>query len=260
MIGAGNVAWHLSKAFENAGHGIAEVYSRNRQHANSLTERLYDATPVNHLNLSKSSAELFLLTIPDDAYREVVQHLILPENAILAHTSGSHSLSILQGPTHLQGNFRTGVFYPLQSFNKGVPVEVEEIPLCIEASDRATEVALTNIARDISQTVYLVTSEERRVLHIAAVLASNFTNHLWALTKDLVDKNALEFDLLKPLIRETLRKALDAPHPALVQTGPAIRKDQEVIRNHLSYLQSDPRVHKVYEILSESICQGKNKK
>jgi 3-hydroxyisobutyrate dehydrogenase-like beta-hydroxyacid dehydrogenase len=36
FVGAGNVAWHLSQAFENAGHWICEVYSRDIKRSREL--------------------------------------------------------------------------------------------------------------------------------------------------------------------------------------------------------------------------------
>jgi predicted short-subunit dehydrogenase-like oxidoreductase (DUF2520 family) len=100
-----------------------------------------------------------------------------------------------------------------------------------------------------------VNSAERRALHVAAVLACNFTNHLLALANDITDDEELEFDLLKPLIRETVRKALEADHPADVQTGPARRNDMQVIENHLAYLRPRPVTARIYELLTESIRQ-----
>ena len=98
-----------------------------------------------------------------------------------------------------------------------------------------------------------MSSEERRILHVSAVFACNFTNHLLTISKRILDAEHLEFDLLKPLIRETIRKALEAPDPAVVQTGPARRGDQQIIEKHLDYLERYPAWQGIYEILSESI-------
>lgn len=258
FIGAGNVAWHLSKAFENAGYGVAEVYSRNLRHARQLAERLYDARPTDDLNLCDSPAKLFLLCVPDDAHDDVLNQLVLPENATLVHTSGSRPLRDLQELTSIHSDVpvRTGVFYPLQTFSQQVPMRMEDVPLCIEADDAHTEAELIRIAQEISRTVYLVSSEERKVLHVAAVFACNFTNHLWAIARDLLNEHKLDFDLLKPLITETVRKALAALHPAEVQTGPAVRGDVDLMKEHLSFLRNHQRLANIYQILSKSIRQS----
>ncbi|MGA0560507.1 Rossmann-like and DUF2520 domain-containing protein [Larkinella sp. VNQ87] len=258
FIGAGNLAWHLAMAFENAGHYICEVYSRTPQHAGQLISMLYDARPSPDLNFAESEAELFVLAIPDDAIDEVTAQLVLPENAMVVHTSGSKSLESLRRLMDIYSDVpvRTGVFYPLQTFSKGIkPLSFDIIPLCIEASDPETETELVALGQSMSQIVYLVNSHERKVLHVAAVFACNFTNYLLGLAKDLTDAEDLEFDLLRPLIEETVQKALDAEHPALVQTGPARRGDLNTLRLHQSYLSDKPTLLQVYRLLSDGIQQ-----
>ncbi|MEZ0483121.1 Rossmann-like and DUF2520 domain-containing protein [Fibrella sp. GW2-5] len=256
FIGAGNVAWHLAPALENAGHHVLAVYSRQLTHARQLTSMLYDARPISDLNLADNPSQLFVLAVPDNALEDVCARLVLPENATLVHTSGGLSLSTLQKLVSVYSDVpvKTGVFYPLQTFSRGrALLDFEQIPLCIEADNAETEQQLVTIGQEMSTIVYLVNSAERRVLHVAAVLACNFTNHLMALAKDITDEEDLEFDLLKPLIRETMRKALDADHPANVQTGPARRNDTQVIENHLTYLRPRPDIARLYELLTESI-------
>ncbi len=256
------MAWHLAPALENAGHRINEVVSRQLTHARQLVSLLYDARPRSDMNLAKSSSRLFLLTVPDDALPDVCSRLVLPENAIVVHTSGSFSLENLSQLMHLYSDVpvRTGVFYPIQTFSRNQnPLDFEEIPLCIEANDPETETVLVAMGQEISSIVYLVSSAERRVLHLAAVFACNFTNHLLAIANDLTNAHDLEFDLLRPLIRETFRKGLVAEDPAEVQTGPARRDDQKTINTHLAMLNGQPRLQEIYELLTESI-RGRYKK
>ncbi|MEZ0540860.1 Rossmann-like and DUF2520 domain-containing protein [Fibrella arboris] len=258
LIGAGNVAWHLAPALENAGHHILAIYSRQLTHARQLASMLYDARPIADLNLADHPAQLFILAVPDNALEEVCARLVLPENATLVHTSGGLSLDKLQQLMSVYSDVpvKTGVFYPLQTFSRGrALLDFEQIPLCIEADNTQTEQQLVTMGQEMSTIVYLVNSAERRVLHVAAVLACNFTNHLMALAKDMTDDEDLEFELLKPLIRETVRKALEADHPADVQTGPARRHDTQVITSHLTYLRPRPNVARLYELLTESIRQ-----
>ncbi|NID10363.1 Rossmann-like and DUF2520 domain-containing protein [Fibrivirga algicola] len=256
VIGAGNVAWHLAPALENAGHHILAVYSRQLTHARQLASMLYDARPISDLNLADNPSQLFVLAVPDNALDDVCARLVLPENATLVHTSGGLSLEKLQKLMSVYSDVpvKTGVFYPLQTFSRGrALLDFEQIPLCIEADNLDTQTQLVTMGQEMSTIVYLVNSAERRSLHVAAVLACNFTNHLMALAKDVTDEEDLEFDLLKPLIRETVRKALDADHPANVQTGPARRHDTQVIENHLAYLRPRPDVARLYEVLTDHI-------
>lgn len=256
FIGAGNLAWHLAMALENAGHFIGEVYSRNEKNARQLISMLYDARLNPDLNFADSESELFILAIPDDAIEEVAAQLVLPENATVVHTSGSKSLDVLERLMAIYSDVpvQTGVFYPVQTFSKGIkPLSFDVIPLCIEASEKETENRLVLLGQELSQIVYLVNSHERRVLHLAAVFACNFTNYLLGIAKDLVDSEKLEFDLLRPLIEETFQKALDARHPAEVQTGPARRGDENTMQMHRAYLAEKPEWLQLYRLLSSGI-------
>ena len=258
FVGAGNLAWHLAPALENAGHHINEVYSRQLQHARQLVSNLYDATTHSDLNFADSPSKLFILAVPDDALDDVCSRLVLPEHAIVVHTAGAKSLASLEQWMAIYSDvpIQTGVFYALQTFTRGQPFMVfDEIPLCIEASDSNTEETLVRLGQDISDIVYLITSDERQALHVAAVFACNFTNHLLALAHDLTTDYGLEFDLLRPIMGETFRKALAAQNPAEVQTGPARRGDLTTIETHMTYLNSQPRLVEIYQVLTESIEQ-----
>ncbi|OIN60288.1 Rossmann-like and DUF2520 domain-containing protein [Arsenicibacter rosenii] len=258
FIGAGNLAWHLAPAFENAGHQINEVYSRRTEQARRLISILYDAGVRTDLNFADSSSQLFVLAVADDAMEEVCQQLVLPENAIVVHVSGAKPLAQLRRWMAIYSDVpvRTGVFYPLQTFSRDQPpLSFEQIPLCLEADDKETEDILVGLGQELSDIVYLITSDERRLLHMAAVFACNFTNHLLAIAKDLTETNEVPFKLLKPLIRETIRKGLSAGHPADVQTGPARRGDQQTMQAHLTLLSDQPQLAEMYELMSDSIAR-----
>ncbi|QJW88082.1 DUF2520 domain-containing protein [Spirosoma taeanense] len=256
FIGAGNLAWHLAPALENAGHHINEVFSRQLQSARQLVSNLYDARTHSELNFADSPSRLFILAIPDDTLETVCSRLVLPENAILVHTSGTQSLETLTHQMEIYSDVpvQTGVFYPLQTFTKGQSfMTFEEIPLCIEATDKPTEDELVALGQELSDIVYLITSAERCKLHLAAVFACNFTNHLLTIAHDLTVGDGLEFELLRPLIRETFRKGLDASDPANVQTGPARRGDLTTIDAHLLLLNTQPEFANIYELMTDSI-------
>lgn len=258
FIGAGNLAWHLAPALENAGHHINEVYSRQLAHARQLVSNLYDAHTHSDLNLAESLSRLFILAVPDDAIDAVCQRLVLPENALLIHTSGSLALSALENWTRVYSDvpIRTGVFYALQTFTKDQSfVSFEQIPVCVEGTDTAIQELLVDLAQQISNTVYVLPSPERQRLHLAAVFAANFTNHLLGISRDLTTDIGLSFDTLHPLISETIRKALAANNPADVQTGPARRGDLGTIDSHLSLLENQPRLSEIYQVLTSSIQQ-----
>ncbi len=256
FVGAGNLSWHLAPALESAGHHINEVYSRQLQHARQLVSNLYDARTHSDLNFADSPSRLFVLAVSDQALEEVCSRLVLPENALVVHTAGGQSLRALEQWMAVYSDVpvQTGVFYPLQTFTREQPfMTFEDIPLCIESADPTAEDKLVRLAQDISHTVYVITSEERKALHVAAVFACNFTNHLLALANDMITAEGMDFDLLRPLIAETFHKGLDAESPADVQTGPARRGDLKTIETHLTYLSKRPQLADIYQLLTASI-------
>lgn len=248
FIGSGNLAWHLAPALDNTGYAVREVYSPHRKNAEALAERLYHAIVLPTLDFSRSASRIFIIAVADDAIPEVVDELILPDDAILLHTSGSQPLQLLRHAA----TPHTGVFYPLQTFSKNKKVEFGEIPIFVESDDRATENVLLEMARAISKKVNRITSAERKGLHVAAVFASNFTNHMLTISSDIMRGSKLDFEVLKPLIAETINKALTLG-PDAAQTGPAKRGDLEILDAHLDFLQKDEAVAEIYRVVSQHI-------
>lgn len=248
FIGSGNLAWHLAPALDNTDYHVREVYSLNARHAEALAERLYDARVQATLDFSASLSQIFIIAVSDDAIVDVVQDIILPDNAILIHTSGSQPLNLLA----YAATSRIGVFYPLQTFSKNRKVDFHEIPLFIESEDRDTEKVLQYMAKAVGKKVHTISSANRRSLHLAAVFASNFTNHMLALSQDVLRTGNLDFEWIKPLIAETINKSLTIG-PEAAQTGPAKRGDLEVLDAHLAMLQNDPSLAEVYRVISQNI-------
>jgi predicted short-subunit dehydrogenase-like oxidoreductase (DUF2520 family) len=248
IIGSGNLAWHLAPALDNVGFVVKEVYSRNPQHAEQLTSRLYQAEVKATLDFSTSNSSLFIIAASDDAIKSIAQEIILPDEAILVHTSGSQPLSELE----FSATTNVGVFYPLQTFTKQKKVDFKNIPIFIESNNEETEEALMLIGKAISNQVRKIGSEERQALHVAAVFASNFTNHMLAISKGIMQQNGLEYDWLKPLILETIQKSLNLD-PESAQTGPAKRGDLEILDKHLEFLKEDEAVAEIYKIVSQHI-------
>jgi predicted short-subunit dehydrogenase-like oxidoreductase (DUF2520 family) len=232
------------------------VYSRDKRKARELASELYDSETQEDLNFSESEAELIIIAVSDDALEDVIQQIVFPENIMVVHTSGTRSLTDLRNLVEIHSDVyvHTGVFYPLQSFTKGVEMDYRAIPICIESIHEKIEARLIKLAETVSDHVQRVDSDERFILHVAAVFANNFVNHLLSISHDLLEREKLDFDLLKPIIATTVQKALDADDPATGQTGPARRGDHKTTNRHLAYLQKiSPDWTNTYELLSEQI-------
>lgn len=117
---------------------------------------------------------------------------------------------------------------------------------------------LQKLAAAISNSVYKITSEQRKSLHLAAVFVNNFNNHLYQIGNELCEQNNVAFDILKPLIAETAKK-INTLSPVDAQTGPARRQDEKTIVNQLKQLKNENHIE-IYKTLTASILKTYGKK
>lgn len=248
FIGSGNVATHLAQALFVLGHSIVQVYSRNNQNAQCLAQQV-NAQAVSQLT-QLQPAELYIIAVNDAAIAAVASHLAaLNLKGIVVHTSGSTDINTLQG---VGQNY--GVLYPLQTFSKAQPVDFKTVPLLLEASNAEVLNSLNQLAMQLSQQVYHYSSEQRRGLHLAAVIACNFSNYLYSVANQYLQNQGVDFNLLKPLIMETAQK-IQQHAPVTVQTGPAVRGDQAILQMHQNMLASQPALQQLYKLLSDGIIE-----
>lgn len=244
-IGSGNVATHLSLAFKAMGADILQVWSRDLKRAGILAA-LTGSKATNNWSEIDQNADCYLIAVKDDAIAEVADEL-RDVKGIVIHTSGTTPLSILQG-----SGSGWGVIYPLQTFSATKAVDIAKVPFCVEGNNPQNLELVTALAGLISPNVYPVDSAQRKILHLSAVFACNFTNHLYAIGQELLEANGLNFDMLRPLIQETALK-IQSSKPSDVQTGPAVRHDEQTLQAHMQLLQGSAELSQIYEILSNSI-------
>ena len=245
LIGAGNVATQLALALKSTEHSIVQVFSRTAQSAAALAERI--SAPYTHdFHSIDPNADLYIYALSDDALMSFIQ-LNLAPHAVHIHTAGSVDITVFRGYKE-----RFGVLYPLQTISKDKTLDFKQVPLLIEASDKETEQLLYNLATDLSDNVYAYDSKQRLQTHLSAVFVNNFVNYLFQIAADLMEEAKMDFEVLKPLIRETVEK-LNYLSPAAAQTGPAKRNDQAIMLKHLELLKDKPELQKIYQALSKMI-------
>lgn len=251
LIGAGRVANHLGPALKKAGHRFGQVYSRTMVHATDLAAVL-GAEAVDQPSTIKPGADVYLCALSDDALTVVLDCLPLNQgdNPLLVHTAGSLPLSVLAPYTN-----RAAVLYPLQTFSPGRVLDLTSLPIFVEATDEASLQVVSALAAGVSSVVKPLGSEQRLTLHLAAVFACNFVNHLYGEAGRLLEEEGLDFSLLLPLIDETAAKVHDLT-PREAQTGPAVRNDLRVINKHVARLDTHPQRAALYKLLSEHILQS----
>ena len=252
IIGAGNLATQLALTLFEKGIQVKQIYSRKIESATELAGKV-NAKFTNDLSQLVSEADLYVIAVKDSAIQEVLENLRLKDDLLIVHTAGSVSMNIMEGFTT---NY--GVFYPLQTFSKGKKIDFSTIPICIEANHPSNMMRLEKLGKTLSNSVNQINSDERKTLHLAAVFVNNFVNHLYAAGADILHDKKLDFDLLKPLIRETAEK-IESLQPFDAQTGPAKRNDQNTINAQLKMLQDKPEFQKIYSFATESIFRLQQK-
>ncbi|MEL6305960.1 MAG: DUF2520 domain-containing protein, partial [Bacteroidota bacterium] len=236
LVGTGNVAEHLFHAFENnVAVDVLAVIGRNVLQSHPFGEKFFLHT--DYENLPK--ADIYLLAVSDGAIPEVSEQL-RSDQRFLVHVSGATPMENIKGD-------KKGVFYPLQTFTKGKTLNFKEIPILVEANSTELQTLLLDLGQQISDTVQIVSSEKREKLHLAAVFANNFVNHLFAISETICTIEDVSFDLLKPLIYETAHK-LETLSPKQAQTGPAKRGDMETMKKHVSQL-NDNQTKELYTLM-----------
>ena len=244
IIGAGNVGSHLARAFSNAGHKITVFTRRGATH---LLSDVHPLTWTEHLHTLRHGFDFIIIAVNDDSIADVAKELN-PEDGILMHTSGSTDVEVLCS----SGNNDCGVFYPLQSFQKDLPLNYKEIPVFIESMNPENLDKIKELAKAFSGDAVVMDSAQRKRLHLAAVIVNNFANHLYRLSQDYLNLHKLTFHHLLPLIKETATR-LEKSNASEMQTGPARRNDTAVMDDHLKMLDEYPEIREIYSMMSESI-------
>ena len=247
LIGSGNVAQHLIKAFAKSKKvTVIQAFSRQKEQLNYLL----DSSKITNVYSALVEADIYIMAVSDDAIATVSEQLPF-KNRLVVHTSGSVSINSLDKKN------RKGVFYPLQTFSKNAIVDFSQIPICIESENDTDLILLEKIAKQISDNAYKINEEQRKALHVAAVFVNNFVNYMYQIGNEICTENNVSFEILKPLIFETANKVLTLS-PKEAQTGPAKRNDIQTIDSHLSFLSNENHA-KIYKTLTQSI-QNNGKK
>ena len=242
ILGAGNVAIHLAKAFQKTKSvEVIQRYNKSTRNSSEFDPSIPFTKDLQEL----VKADVYIISITDDAIAGFSKRLKF-KHGIVVHTSGSIPLEALQCKA------AKGVFYPLQTFSKEKKVDFIEVPVCVESELNKNMIILEDLAKAVSRKVYRINSLQREKLHVAAVFASNFSNHMYKIAGDICESNKISFDILKPLILETAKK-IQTIEPVIAQTGPARRDDRQTIQKHLSELEGIQK--EIYTLVTQSITE-----
>lgn len=242
LLGSGNVAIHLAKAFQKSKNiDFVQRYSRSQNNSNFFDKSIPHVHEIDQLK----SADIYIIAISDDSISTFSSHEKF-DHGLVVHTSGNLSFETLRC------NANKGVFYPLQTFSKNRKVDFKNIPINIDTEKKGDYYLLESLAKSLSDNVYNINYQILSHIHIAAVFANNFSNHMYKIANDICEKQNISFEILRPLIEETTNKVLTLD-PKDAQTGPAKRNDKKVIDNHLQHL--DKNQQEIYKLVTDSIIK-----
>lgn len=248
IIGSGNVATQLGKALKKSGHEIVFVFSRTIKHASILGKKLNTSFGNNLKLLPTLNADVYILSVKDDAIADIVNKLPDLNNSLVIHTSGATDISVLAK------KFKNcGVLWPIQTIKSNSKIDFKEVPIIIEACNNLSEKKLKQLALTLSSKIVSYNSKQRKIVHLAATLSNNFVNHIYWLAEQLLKKNNLPFHLLNPLILSTANLGVTNPYAS--QTGPAKRNDIKTMKAHLKLLPNS-NYKELYKLLSKSISKS----
>ncbi len=248
FIGAGNIATHYAEALFAVGCEINTILSRRLASAKKLAIKV-NATATTSFKKIHADSDFYILAVPDGKIEALTKELskFVAKESIIIHTSGATDI------TALSHSFKHAAFaWPPQSISKNKKIDFTHVPICIGATDKKTEKKVLSLFSKITKITHSIHEKQKLALHLAAVFANNFSNHMFQLAYEICEEHQLDFKLLYPILLETPHKAI-GQEPKQVQTGPAIRKDMSTIKKHLSLLTNDKDKKKIYRLLSDSI-------
>ncbi len=253
ILGAGNVAYHLAKAFKSVGYQIS-IWNHSEKNLRLFVEEGYRLCSTDMGKLPQD-ADVYIISVKDSAVRDVARALsdvVLDTNATVVHTAGSLSIDIL---TPFFSH--CGVMYPMQTFTKLKALDYSQIPFFIEGQTAVLNI-IGAVLKPISHNVFVADSHKRKMLHLASVFACNFVNHNIAIAHKILERAGLPSSVIVPLVKETMVK-LESCSPIEAQTGPAVREDYNIIGEHIKLLDGFPLEKEIYQQETNSIIDYKNK-
>ena len=241
LIGSGNLgSYFFDKIFSNKKLKLKGLFTRKKSHDYPKSTKLYKS--INDIE----KADLYIIAVSDKSIIKIAKSLRIISGCVV-HTSGSIEMDVLN-------KFKNyGVIYPVQTISKKIKLKNEDFPFLIESNNSLTRKIIENTLTSLESNYYYFSSEKRLVTHLGAVISNNFVNHLNYFSKELLEEHNIDFNILKPLIKETTHR-VNEYNPINVQTGPAIRNDKLSIKKHQKLL-SDNNFIETYNTISESILK-----
>lgn len=246
IIGTGNIAWFFGNRLVAGRHRCVGVYARDVVKAQELSEALLSDKFGNISDINDDEADVCIMAVSDSAVGEIAKTISL-DKTVLVHTAGAVDMDAIK----LAATERA-VFWPVYSILRSNFPDHRNIPCAWEASSEKAKRILLNMGHAITEELFEAKYDQRKWLHLSAVIGNNFINHLLGICEQICTENELPATALQPIINQTFERAKQTS-PLLLQTGPAVRHDTATIDAQLALLQQHPQWQKVYEAITQSI-------
>lgn len=246
IIGSGNVAWALAQRLHEKNCKIHQVCARDPELGQELSKAV-DSEYVKETGLLDPEVGIIIIAVSDDAIREVAKD-IPNTKALVIHCSGSTPLAALPQKNR-------AVIWPLRSIARGQEMTWSDMNLVLEADTDIASIKALDLAQTLGSKAVKMDSKERKTAHLVAVILNNFSNHLLHMSDVLCAEQGMDRRIFQDLMEHTLHysgKAIDS------QTGPAARKDKEVMQRQMNLLNDHPHFQEVYRVISNSIMTEDN--
>ncbi len=245
IIGTGNIAWFFGNRLMTARHHCVGVYSRNKDAAHKLAEALLADKFGSIADIEDGEADICILAVSDTAINTVAAQLSFQQTMLL-HSAGAVDLDSITTTKDY------AVLWPVYSILKNNLPNHRNIPCAWEASSEKAKKCVLAMGHAISDVLFEAKYEQRKWLHLSAVISNNFINHLLAISEQICADNDLPFSVLLPIIEQTFDRVKNSSARQL-QTGPAIRHDNNTVDKQIRLLQDHPQWQKVYKAITGSI-------
>jgi predicted short-subunit dehydrogenase-like oxidoreductase (DUF2520 family) len=203
------------------------------------------AVAADNAEIVIESADLILLTVPDDAIETTAQSLAYQDwtGKAVIHTSGAHDATLLASLA--ERGAMVGSLHPIFPF-ADVESSVTHLPGAVFALEAESEVLkgwLTGMVEALHGQVLAIPAGKKAIYHSALVFASNYAVTLYAIAEQLLvglgAEKATAEQALNGLLHGTVENLRQQGIPGAL-TGPLVRGDARTIAAHLESLARTP--------------------
>ncbi len=247
IIGAGKAAWFLTDRLRQSGISIYQVYNRTIDRGQHFADH-FQAEYIEDFRALDLDIDVLFFAISESQIAPLADQMNISTDTLNISLSGSLEINTLP----LSKCW--AVFWPIYSLVHGAEMK-SDIPLVLNLPKEEGLIERAQIlANAISNNQYLLDEKKRMVAHLAAVFANNFVNFLNKEMFTIMKEHEVDTAMILDIMESTLDQSIVKQNRTEI-TGPAARRDQNTMDQHMKILQNDPIIQKLYKNISQSIIE-----